>query len=124
MPALLFASSFFLNPAFTANVPSLCLPDQTLAATVVALDQPFMYNRLGTAEPQGMIFALERDVVPMSGPANGQLQAGNVKLRDDKRPRPIVLRVNVGACLQIHFRNLLDPDLPPQLAHGSNPVNN
>jgi hypothetical protein len=34
---------------------------------------------------------------------------GNVRLRADKRARPIVLRMNVGDCLQINFQNLLDP---------------
>src|SRR5262249_16889006 len=39
-----------------------------------------------------------------------------VRLRADKRPRPLILRANVGDCLQINFRNLLlaqDP-LAPQ----------
>ena len=30
--------------------------------------------------------------------------------RADKRPRPITLRMNVGDCLKITFRNLLDPN--------------
>lgn len=33
--------------------------------------------------------------------------AGNVKLRSDKRPRPLVLRVNEGDCLEVTFTNLL-----------------
>ena len=33
-------------------------------AQVVALDQPFMWNRLGTAMPSGMMYALRSDVVP------------------------------------------------------------
>ena len=37
------------------------------------------------------------------------LQEGQVKLREDKRPRPIVLRVNEGDCLQVNFQNLLNP---------------
>ncbi len=52
------------------------------------------------------MFALRRDVVPVSGTA---LTAGNVRLRADKRPRPLVLRMNVGDCLRIDFQNLLDP---------------
>jgi hypothetical protein len=88
-----------------------CGPANTVSAHVVALDQQFWLNRLGASQPGGMIFALERDVVPSSG-SGGQatpLTAGQVKLRDSKRPRPLVLRVNVGDCLDIHFTNLLNP---------------
>jgi hypothetical protein len=79
----------------------------TKVANVVALDQPFMWNRLGAAEPQGMIFALKRDVVSSTG--GSTLTPGNVKLRDGKRPRPLTLRINVGDCIQINFTNLLNP---------------
>ncbi len=79
---------------------------RTIIANVVALDQPFFWNRLGAVQPQGMIFALKRDVVPLN--ASLPLGAGNAKLRDGKRPRPLVLRMNVGDCLQINFENLLN----------------
>jgi hypothetical protein len=81
----------------------------TVVANVVALDQVLTFNRLGATNPGGMIFALERDVVPVN-PSLG-LVAGNVRLRDGKRPRPITLRVNVGQKLQINFKNLLAPDV-------------
>jgi hypothetical protein len=74
-------------------------------ADVVALDQPWFWNRLGAVEPQGMMFALERDVV--ASKASFGLTPGNVQLRSDKRPRPLALRMNVGDCLQINFTNLL-----------------
>src|SRR3990172_3773156 len=79
---------------------------RTITADVVALDQAFFWNRLGAVEPQGMIFALKGDVVPISGSA---LSAGNVQLREGKRARPLVLRMNVGDCLQVNFQNLLNP---------------
>jgi hypothetical protein len=78
-----------------------------IQADVVALDQPWFWNRLGAVEPQGMIFALKRDVVAID-PTLG-LTAGNVQLRSDKRPRPMILRMNVGDCIQINFTNLLSP---------------
>src|SRR5215470_3942056 len=78
---------------------------RTIKADVVALDQVIMYNRLGTVNPGGMIYALKRDVVAID-PLKG-IVAGNVQLRADKRPRPIVLRMNSGDCLQITFTNLL-----------------
>jgi len=78
-----------------------------LYAQVVALDQPFFWNRLGAAQPQGQIFALRRDVVAKT---SGTLpSAGNARLRSDKRPRPLVLRMNVGDCLTIDFTNWLSP---------------
>jgi hypothetical protein len=72
---------------------------RTVTADVIALDQPFFWNRLGAAEPQGMMFALRRDIVPIDAALG--LTPGNVRLRDDKRPRPLVLRMNAGDCLQI-----------------------
>ena len=80
---------------------------RTIKANVVALDQVIMFNRLGAVNPNGMIYALKQDVVAID-PAKG-LVAGNVRLRSDKRPRPIVLRMNSGDCLRIAFTNLLSP---------------
>jgi hypothetical protein len=90
---------------------------RTITANVVALDQPFFQNRLGAFNPNGMMYALKRDVVnkdtlaPCSQ-AGANCTAGNVMLRPDKRPRPIVLRMNAGDCLQVNFTNLLTP-FPP-----------
>jgi hypothetical protein len=78
-----------------------------IKADVVGFDQPFFYNRLGAVNPAGMIFALRRDVQPKSGTT---LAAGNVRLKAYKRARPMVLRMNVGDCIQIKFQNLLDPN--------------
>ncbi|HXH37031.1 MAG TPA: hypothetical protein VNN08_00240 [Thermoanaerobaculia bacterium] len=85
--------------------------DRTVWADVVALDQPFLVNRLGAAMPEGMVYALRRDVVSKTCaggvPCGDPLVKGNVMLRAGKRPRPIVLRANVGDCLNIKFTNLL-----------------
>ena len=51
-------------------------------------------------------------------PAKG-LVAGNVRLRSDKRPRPIVLRMNSGDCLRITFTNLLSYVSDPRSARHS-----
>ena len=82
--------------------------ERTVKANVVALDQVIMYNRLGTVNPGGMIYALKQDVVAID-PLKG-IVAGNVRLRSTKRPRPIVLRMNNGDCLRIAFTNLLSPN--------------
>jgi manganese oxidase len=80
----------------------------TVQADVVALDQAFQVNRLGTTRTDGEIYALRADVVS-TDPTSTELQPGKVMLREDKRPRPLVLRVNAGDCLEIRFANLLDP---------------
>ena len=100
--ALLAALLLPLVAQAQAAPPTTCQRQTT--ANVVALDQPFFLNRLGALEATGMIFALKRDIVPISGTV---LTAGNVQLRSDKRPRPLVLRMNVGDCLTITFTNLL-----------------
>ena len=84
-------------------IPAKCA--RLIKADVVALDQAIVYNRLGTINPNGMIYALKRDIVAID-PIKG-LSAGNVILRADKRPRPLVLRMNIGDCLRISFTNLL-----------------
>ncbi|MBK1661417.1 cupredoxin domain-containing protein [Paracraurococcus ruber] len=78
-----------------------------MSADVVALDQAVQFNRYGSHYPAFMIYALRDDVVPVSG--SGALMPGRVKLRDDQRPRPLVLRMNAGDCLTISFTNLLNP---------------
>jgi manganese oxidase len=99
---LLAASSLFTPSGAEAQTCA-----RVITADVVALDQVFFWNRLGAVQPQGMMFALRRDVVASDGSAT--LTAGNVQLRPGKRPRPLVLRMNVGDCLRIQFQNLLDP---------------
>jgi hypothetical protein len=98
------------DPARCAEPPSnaeKCA--RIVQADVVALDQCVIYNRFGTVLPSGMIYALRRDVVTSDVPAKNaqELKPGEVMLREGKRPRPIVLRVNEGDCLEIHFTNLL-----------------
>jgi hypothetical protein len=79
-----------------------CTPANTVVANVVAIDQPLMINRLGSMNANGMMYALERDVVarPPGGP-------GTAMLRLDKRPRPLVLRVTAGGCLTVNLKNWL-----------------
>src|SRR5271167_2920568 len=73
--------------------PPQCM--RTISAAVVALPQPIMLNRMGAAIPDALIFALKSDTVGGAG----------TQLRPDKRPRPLVLRANVGDCLKITFTN-------------------
>ncbi|HEY6329320.1 MAG TPA: hypothetical protein VI756_08280, partial [Blastocatellia bacterium] len=71
---------------------------RTVKADVVAFAQPIMMNRLGAALPNGLIFALKGDTVS---------SGDTIRLRDEKRPRPLVLRANVGDCIQITFTNAI-----------------
>ncbi len=105
-------------------------------ADVVALDQLLVYNRFGSFNPYGVIFALRRDVRPFepaSSTAPSQAAApgaefcaddlgtslgvdrlvpGEVRLRDCKRPRPLVLRANAGDILELTVTNLLRKPAP------------
>ncbi|MFQ5672513.1 MAG: hypothetical protein ACE5G9_05410 [Nitrospinales bacterium] len=83
-------------------------------ADVVALDQVITYNRFGSFNPYGMIYALRHDVVDELGtPIDEQGGVpGQVRLRAGKRPRPLVLRANVGDILEVRFTNLLAADTP------------
>lgn len=94
-----------------------CTASNTKTANVVALDQPFFWNRLGAVQPQGMIFALKQNVIAKDNSPLTPLVAGQVMLKKDKRPRPMVLRMNVGDCLTINFTNLLDPN-KANISHG------
>jgi manganese oxidase len=102
LSVLLIAMMLPLLATAQAPPPTTC--QRQITAQVVALDQPFFLNRLGAFEATGMMFALKRDIIPISGTT---LTPGNVQLRPDKRPRPLVLRMNVGDCLTITFTNLL-----------------
>ncbi len=124
--------------------PALAQQPRTIRAEVVALDQMLVYNRFGSFNPFGMVFALKRDVVSTEGaeavasaeacgrllgteiPENGlpkllgkgvdpHALAGKVRLKDCKRPRPLTLRANVGDVLEVEFTNLLRP-LQPDLS--------
>ncbi|HEX7830921.1 MAG TPA: copper oxidase [Thermoanaerobaculia bacterium] len=93
-----------MQPLLAQTTPAGCA--RLIRADVVAFDHVIVLNRLGAMQPQGMIYALRSDVVPIN---SGQgLVAGNVRLRAGKRPRPLVLRMNEGDCLRIEFQNLLN----------------
>jgi hypothetical protein len=87
--------------AAAADVPSC---GRVVRADVVALDEGYYINRLGASRPGGMMFALRGDVDITAASPNAP---ASVQLKAYKRPRPIVLRVNVGDCLDINFQNLL-----------------
>ena len=89
--------------AATAPVQQQCT--RTVKAEVVAIPKAIMLNRLGATIPNAFVFALKADTIPTGS---------TVQLRPGKRPRPIVLRANVGDCLRIFFTNAI-----PQAAFDS-----
>jgi hypothetical protein len=114
-----------VTPKPGGQAPAQCDTAQVVTANVVALDQPFLFNRYGAGEPGGMIFALARDVVSNTDgsaclDSSGKVtcQPGKVMLRAGKRPRPLVLRVNQGDCLSVNFTNLLYSPMPTQPLPG------
>src|SRR5688572_22542782 len=88
-----------------AAAPAMQQCTRTIKADVVAIPQPIMLNRLGATIPNAFVFALKRDTIP---------DGSTVQLRPGRRPRPLVLRANVGDCLRIFFTNAI-----PQAAFDS-----
>ncbi len=105
---LLLTASVQPEPAAVPSPTPAPSCNKTIKAEVVAFDQIIFYNRYGSFDPGGMMYALRRDVVAID--TTKAIGPGNVQLRPDKRPRPLVLRVNEGDCLQVTFTNMLDPD--------------
>jgi hypothetical protein len=87
---------------------------RTIHADVVAFDQELVYNRFGSKNPYGMIYALKRDVVNSADGSSmdDRSKPGQVRLREGRRPRPLVLRVAPGDHLVVHFTNMLSPEQP------------
>jgi len=88
---------------------------RTVLADVVALDQPIVYNRFGSHNPYAMMYALKRDVIDLdSGKTLDKMtdaeiasRSCRVALKPGKRPRPMVLRANLGDRVDVKFTNLL-----------------
>ncbi len=111
-PATPAAEPAAATPAAQATpTPPPCPAGTRLVkADVVAIPKAIMLNRLGATIPNAFIFALRRDTTG---------SGTNLQLRPGKRPRPIVLRANVGDCLQITFTNAI----PPSAFQASTPQN-
>ena len=128
-----------LQPQANAAAPASASCRNNVHANVVSLEQAYAYNRYGAFNPGGLIYTLRRDVVQSEAASPGAsssgedataapaissepdlahdcVLAGRVTLRGDKRPRPLVLRVNEGDCLEVRFTNLLTP-----MQDGENP---
>lgn len=105
--AALLAGGCGSLPTLPSNQPAFCNLENTVSAEVVALEQAYVLNRFGAYVPAGMMYALKRDVVAIE--SDRPAGPGNAKLRNDKRPRPLVLRAHEGGCLQVTLHNWLSP---------------
>jgi hypothetical protein len=127
--AVIGYGSLYAPPASAEGVQ--CDAENTVTANVVALDQPIMFNRLGAQNVNYMMYALERDVINIDSgkplTKGGAKVPGQVSLRPDKRPRPLVLRVAAGQCLKVNLTNLLkeiaNPFNGPAGVAGNAPTN-
>ncbi|WBU51911.1 hypothetical protein [Paracoccus sp. SCSIO 75233] len=85
------------------------LPRRVICAEVAALDQMLVYNRFGSHNPYGQIFALTRDLVPVqsqSDPAGDTVPAKKRQME----PTPAVLPKDCSDDLGVYGRS---PDLKP-----------
>jgi hypothetical protein len=98
-------------------------------ADVVAIDMPMVFNRLGAQNVNWQMYALAHDLVSNSSKESARRltdaemaalgsQRGKVTLRPDLRPRPLVLRVAAGDCLEVRFTNLLTAQSNPHEAQS------
>lgn len=121
--ALLLAMIATLGACATHRPAPQAAPSACIQADVVALEQAIVLNRFGAFNPAGTLYALLDDVVWSDGRpvkvSDVPNAAGQVRLRSDKRPRPLVLRVNEGQCLEVRFHNLLMPQAPEETAAGA-----
>ena len=119
----LFCSLFFCN--YNVSYGQVELPvhvsGDTVLVKMAVIDQPIIFNRLGAALPTGMMYVLQSDLVSKTtNQWQPSFTLGDVKLRDDKRPRPIVLRANVGDVLKIEFVNYLTRHDPTGIVDAYN----
>ncbi|MFT5681146.1 MAG: hypothetical protein ACI8RZ_002052, partial [Myxococcota bacterium] len=97
----LFASLAACSGGTPPEAPPVDLRCQgaELSAKIAALPVPITLNRLGSQIPDGKVFALQSDVVT---------DESGTHLREDVRPRPLVLRAGAGQCLNLTVKNHLD----------------
>lgn len=100
---------FIALVCFSIPLNSLFAQGRTITADIAVLEQPIILNRMGSSIPDGTLYALMSDVMVNPANSSGGLVAGNVMLRPDKRPRPLVLRANKGDTIIVRLTNFLTP---------------
>jgi len=72
--------------------------------SVAAIQTPIVYNKAGDHDPHGIMFALEKDVP--------EILCGALN------PEPLILRGNVGDCIEVTLHNMLPENLHNEGVHG------
>ncbi|MBP1155884.1 MULTISPECIES: multicopper oxidase domain-containing protein [unclassified Paenibacillus] len=82
-----------------------CPPNAvTRCYEVVAMQTPIVYNEAGDHDPFGIVFALAEDVSAI--------------INKQKNPEPLILRANVGDCVEVTLHNRLSCDVHNDMIHG------
>ncbi|WP_101295026.1 multicopper oxidase domain-containing protein [Halegenticoccus soli] len=86
------------------DVPGFDTPDVEIEGekreyTIVALRADVVYNDAGHHDPEGRVFVLEEDAEAV--------RCG------DMNPEPLVIRANVGDCVEITLKNEIEEDVIP-----------
>ena len=70
---------------------------------IAAVQAKIVYNRYGWHDPQGRFFVLKEEIEKYGTLDNylAKIECGEV------RPEPLVIRANVGDCIEVRFTNLL-----------------
>lgn len=96
----------------SAAEPDVCRDSRrTIHYDVAAIDIAIPINGWGDINPQGMMYVLNN---PQALPNVAQMRDPDFKLYDStdeslpKKIQPLVLRANVGDCIEISLTNLLD----------------
>ncbi|WP_303657489.1 multicopper oxidase domain-containing protein [Halomarina pelagica] len=79
--------------------PDVAIEGQKREYTIVALRADVVYNDAGHHDPEGRVFVLEEDVEAV--------KCG------DMNPEPLVIRANVGDCVEITLKNEIEEDVIP-----------
>lgn len=77
---------------------------------IAAVQAKIVYNRYGWHDPQGRFFVLKEEIEKCGTLDNylAKLECGEI------RPEPLVIRANVGDCIEVRFTNFL-----PEFIEGS-----
>lgn len=97
-----FVENFAPGALYTETCPC-CAVEHVKVFEIAAVQADIVYNDFGWHDPQGRFFVLKEDIekVGTLDEYLAQVERGKI------RPEPLVIRANVGDCIEIRFTNLL-----------------
>lgn len=91
------------RPGELYSKPCPCHDDKVRLYELAVVQAKLVYNSYGWHDPQGRFFVMKEDIEK-----EGSLEAYIEKVeKGEICPEPLVIRANVGDCLEIHLTNLL-----------------